>query len=137
MQNIFDGIQRPLETIAHLSKSVFVPRGVDVPSLDQEKKWDYTPRAGLKVGDLLTGGDVIGSCFENDLFNEHRIIVPPKVYGRVVEVMTKGQYSVNQPVVVVEFENKQKEINMSQFWPVRQARPVAEKLQGKIPLLTG
>ncbi len=63
--------------------------------------------------------------------------MPPKAYGRVVEVMSKGMYSVNQPVVVVEFENKQKEINMSQFWPVRQARPVAEKLQGKIPLLTG
>ena len=64
-------------------------------------------------------------------------MVPPKLYGRVVEIMPKGNYTVAQPVVVVEFENKKKEINMSHFWPVRQARPVAEKLAGKIPLLTG
>lgn len=82
----------------------------------------------MKIGDLITGGDVIGSTFENDLFSEHRIIVPPKLYGRVVEVATKGNYTVDKPVIVVEFEGKQKEINMSHFWPVRQARPVAEKL---------
>jgi vacuolar-type H+-ATPase catalytic subunit A/Vma1 len=137
LQNIFDGIQRPLETIAHLSGSVFVPRGVDVPSLDQQKGWDFTPREGLKIGDLVTGGDVVGSTFENDLFNEHRILIPPKLYGRIKEIMPKGQYTVAQPVVVIEFEGKEKNICMSHFWPVRQARPVAEKLQGKIPLLTG
>lgn len=64
-------------------------------------------------------------------------MVPPKVYGRIKEIFPKGQYTVSQPVVVVEFEEKQKEINMSHFWPVRQARPVAEKLAGKTPLLTG
>ena len=137
MNTIFDGIQRPLETIARLSKSVFVPRGVDVPSLDQHKLWEYTPNSTLKVGDLVTGGDVLGYVFENDLFAEHRIMVPPKMYGRIKEIMPKAAYSVSQPVVVVEFENKEKEINMSHFWPVRQARPCAEKLAGKIPLLTG
>jgi V-type H+-transporting ATPase subunit A len=114
-----------------------VPRGVDVPSLDQQKGWDFTPREGLKIGDLVTGGDVVGSTFENDLFNEHRILIPPKLYGRIKEIMPKGQYTVAQPVVVIEFEGKEKNICMSHFWPVRQARPVAEKLQGKIPLLTG
>ena len=137
LNTIFDGIQRPLETIARLSKSVFVPRGVDVPSLDQHKLWEYTPNSTLKVGDLVTGGDVLGYVFENDLFAEHRIMVPPKMYGRIKEIMPKAAYSVSQPVVVVEFENKEKEINMSHFWPVRQARPCAEKLAGKIPLLTG
>jgi V-type H+-transporting ATPase subunit A len=116
---------------------VFVPRGVDVPSLDQYKAWDWTPSGSIKIGDLVSGGDVLGTTFENDLFNEHRIMVPPKVYGRVVEIMPKGQYTVSQPVCVVEFEDKRKEICMSQFWPVRQARPVAEKLAGDTPLLTG
>lgn len=137
LKTIFDGIQRPLETIAFNSKSVFVPRGVDVPSLDQHKAWDYTPNPKLKVGDVVSGGDVLGSVFENDLFNVHKIMVPPKVYGRVKEIMPAGQYTVSQNVVVLEFDGKDKEVNMSQFWPVRQARPAAEKLAGKTPLLTG
>jgi len=114
-----------------------VPRGVDVPSLDQYKEWEWTPSTSIKIGDLITGGDVLGTTYENDLFNEHRIMVPPKLYGRVVEIMPKGTYTVSQPVAVVEFEDKRKEISMSHFWPVRQARPVAEKLAGKTPLLTG
>ena len=90
LKTIFDGIQRPLETIAINSGSVFVPRGVDVPSLDQHKNWDFTPTKGFKIGDIVTGGDVIGSTWENDLFHEHRIMIPPKMYGRVVEIMPKG-----------------------------------------------
>ena len=137
LKTIFDGIQRPLETIAHQSKSVFVPRGVDVPSLDQHKEWEFTPNPKLKVGDMVTGGDVLGYVFENELFSEHRIMVPPKVYGRIKEIMPKANYTVSQPVIVVEFEDKEKTLNMSHFWPVRQARPCAEKLAGKTPLLTG
>jgi vacuolar-type H+-ATPase catalytic subunit A/Vma1 len=90
LTTIFDGIQRPLKTIAQVSKSVFVPRGVDVPSLDQDKLWDYTPLKNLKVGQLLVGGDMLGSTFENDLFSEHRIMVSPKITGRIVEVMPAG-----------------------------------------------
>ena len=86
LENIFDGIQRPLETIANDSKSVFVPKGVDVPCLDQHHEWHFTPKQGLKVGDLLSGGDVIGFTFENDLFSDHKIMVPPKVYGKVTEI---------------------------------------------------
>ena len=137
LNTIFDGIQRPLETIAKLSRSVFVPRGVDVPCLDQHKEWSYTPNPLIKVGDMVTGGDVIGFTFENDLFKQHKIMVPPKMKGYVKEIMPIGNYTVSQPVIVVEYEGKEKEINMSHFWPVRQARPVAEKLPGKIPLLTG
>jgi len=114
-----------------------VPRGVDVPSLDQHKEWEFRPNPKYKVGDVVTGGDVIGFTFENDLFNEHRIMIPPKVYGRIKEIMPKANYTVNQNVVVLEFEDKERPINMSHFWPVRQARPVAEKLAGKTPLLTG
>lgn len=87
METIFDGIQRPLKTIATLSKSVFVPRGVDVPSLDQDKLWHFTPLKDLKVGSLIVGGDLLGSVYENDLFSEHGIMVSPKISGRIVEIM--------------------------------------------------
>jgi V-type H+-transporting ATPase subunit A len=136
MSTIFDGIQRPLKTIAERSGSVFVPRGVDVPSLDQDKEWDWTPEK-LKVGDLLTGGDKIGKVFENDLFPNHYIMLPPNAHGRIKEIMPAGNYNVARPVIVLEFEDKEKEYTMSQFWPVRKSRPVAEKLPGCIPLLTG
>ena len=136
LKTIFDGIQRPLKDIAERSGSVFIPRGVELPSLDQDKLWDYKPK-GLKPGDLVAGGDMLGSCFENDLFNEHRIMMPPKVYGRVKEVMPAGQYTVSQPIAVVEFEGKEKEITMSHFWPVRIPRPYVEKLAGNTPVLTG
>ena len=136
MSTIFDGIQRPLKSIADQSGSVFVPRGVDVPSLDQTKEWEFIPEK-LKVGDLLTGGDKIGKVFENDLFPNHLIMLPPNAHGRVKEIMPAGNYTVNRPVIVVEYEDKEKEYCMSHFWPVRKARPVAEKLPGRIPLLTG
>jgi V-type H+-transporting ATPase subunit A len=86
---------------------------------------------------MVTGGDVLGTTYENDLFSSHKIMVPPRVYGRIKEIMPKGQYTVSQPVVVVEFDDKDTDISMSHFWSVRKARPCAEKLQGKTPLLTG
>lgn len=137
MNTIFDGIQRPLQTIAQLSRSVYVPRGVDVPCLDQHKNWEYTPNPEIRAGQLVTGGDVIGYTFENDLFKKHKIMVPPKFRGYVKEIMPAGMYTVSQPVIVLDYDGKDKEVNMSHFWPVRQARPVTEKLPGKIPLLTG
>jgi len=138
LETIFDGIQRPLKTIAVTSKSVFVPRGVDVPSLDQDKLWDFTPDDKLKIDAIIAGGDFLGKTFENDLFSEHRIMVSPKISGRVVEVMPAGQYTVSQPICVIEDSNgKQREVSMSHFWPVRNPRPTAEKLAGATPLLTG
>jgi vacuolar-type H+-ATPase catalytic subunit A/Vma1 len=101
LETIFDGIQRPLKTIATLSKSVFVPRGVDVASLDQDKLWEFTPK-NLKPGQLIVGGDILGTVFENDLFNEHGIMVSPKVTGRVVEIMPAGMYNVSQPIAVLD-----------------------------------
>jgi V-type H+-transporting ATPase subunit A len=85
LKTIFDGIQRPLETIARESGSVFVPRGVDVPSLDQHKLWDFTPHQ-WQIGDQVVGGDVLGRTFETDLFPKHKIMVPPRVSGRIVEM---------------------------------------------------
>merc|ERR1739844_768357 len=69
LNGIYDGIQRPLERIQQISQSVFVPRGVDVPNLDRDKEWEFTP-AGSKVGDLVSGGDIVGQVKENGLFKK-------------------------------------------------------------------
>ena len=136
VDNIFDGIQRPLEKIQEVSQSCYVPRGIEVPCLDRDKTWDWTPR-DLSPGDLLTHGDAIGHVYENELFAEHMIMLPPNVSGRVVEVMPAGNYAVDDEVIVVEWEDKNKGMTMCHPWPVRKARPVVEKLQGNTPLLTG
>jgi V-type H+-transporting ATPase subunit A len=121
-----------------MTKSVFVPRGVDVPSLDQNCLWTWNPTHGLGQGDLVEGGHVLGTTFENDLFHEHRIMVPPKVAGRVIEVMPVGQYNVRQTICTIEDDKgKVIDLKMSHFWPVRNPRPVAKKLEGNTPLLTG
>ena len=133
---IFDGIQRPLKTIADISKSVYVPRGVDVPCLDAKKEWLFTPEK-LKPGQLLTGGDVIGIVRENDLFCQHKIMLPPKAKGRLVQLQPQGDYDVNTPVIEIDDDGVIKKYPMSHYWPVREARPVAEKHPGTEPLLTG
>lgn len=137
LENIVDGIQRPLQSIAAVSGSVFVPKGVDVPALDEKKTWEFFPSKSLKIGGMVTGGDVIGHCFENNLFSEHRILVPPRVKGRITSIAPEGKYDVVTPLVEVELDGKTHKISMSHWWPVRQSRPVAEKLAGNIPLLTG
>ena len=136
LETIYDGIQRPLETIADMTKSVYVPKGVDVPALHGDKKWEWNP-ADLQEGDIISGGDIMGYCYENSLFSKHKIMVPPKGKGRIKEIMGAGNYTCREPVIVAEYEDKEVEFSMSHFWPVRQARPTVEKLPGKEPLLTG
>ena len=136
LSQIFDGIQRPLETISELSKSVYVPRGVDVPSLDNKKEWLFNP-LNIKKGTLLSGGDVIGIVRENDLFSEHRIMLPPKAKGKLVEIQPQGNYDVNTPIIEIDDGGQIRKYAMSHFWPVREARPVFEKHPGTEPLLTG
>jgi V-type H+-transporting ATPase subunit A len=138
METIFDGIQRPLKEIAQVAGSVFVPRGIDLPCLDQHKKWDFTPNKGLKKGDLVNGGDVIGAVYENTLFPDHKIMADPHVKGRIVEVYPQGQYTVADKILTVEtVDGKKIDLSMSHKWPVRKPRPVVEKLPSNEPLLTG
>jgi len=133
---IYDGIQRPLERIQALSNSVFVPRGVDVPNLDREKKWQFTPVANIKVGSLVTGGDVVGIVRENGLFKEHKIMVPPNVQGKVKKQLPAGSYVIETAVLEVEDAGKTTNVTLFQRWPVREGRPVVDKLPGKEALLT-
>lgn len=136
LSNIYDGIQRPLQKISEMSKKYTIPKGVDVDSLDRDIVWDWNP-ADLKVGDIISGGDIIGFCYENALFKQHKILVPPKGKGRIKEVMEAGGYSVIDPLIVVEYEDKEVEFTMSHKWSVRQPRPVAGRISGEVPLLTG
>lgn len=136
-ETIYDGIQRPLRGIKELSKSIYIPRGINAPALDREKKYQFNPEQGLKVGDHLTGGDVFGSVFENTLVSDHKILLPPRAKGTVTYLAEAGEYTVDEKVLEVEFQGKKYEYSMYHTWPVRVPRPVADKLRANYPLLTG
>jgi len=135
MNSIFDGIQRPLENIAHMTKSIYIPRGVNTPALDKDKSWEFTPM-NFKVGDHITGGDIFGKVFENTLIT-HWVMLPPKEMGTIVEIAPNGNYTLKDHVLTIEFLGQRKSFTLMQYWPVRQPRPVVEKLQCDYPLLTG
>ncbi|KAK8184673.1 ATP synthase alpha/beta family, nucleotide-binding domain-containing protein [Phyllosticta citribraziliensis] len=136
METIYDGIQRPLRSISDVSKSIYIPRGIDVPSLDRSIKWDFQPGT-LKVGDHITGGDVFGSVFENSLLSDHKILLPPRARGTITRIAEKGSYNVDENILEVEFDGKKTEYSMMHNWPVRVPRPVNDKLSSDSPLIVG
>lgn len=137
MENIYDGIQRPLESIKNLSQSIYIPRGIEAPGLNRDRKYDYTPSKDVKVGDHLSGGDVFGSVVENSLMSDHKILLPPRARGTVTYIAPAGQYTIEEKILEVEFDGKKFEYCMFHTWPVRVPRPVAEKVTANYPLLTG
>lgn len=137
MTAIFDGIQRPLTTIAKQGSGVFLPRGVSAQALDHSKKWDYTA-AGLAVGDVVTGGMAIGHVFENLLVPRHYILVPPNINGTITMIKPSGTYTLDDVMAQVkDKKGRVHDLKMWHYWPVRKPRPVAEKLPSEQPLLTG
>jgi V/A-type H+-transporting ATPase subunit A len=132
INNILDGIQRPLGQMKLLSD--FIGRGTKVPALDRKKKWPFQAKA--KVGDEVHGGDVLGVVQETALV-EHRILVPPGVSGEVTWVAADGDYSVDETVARAKSEEGEEELKMYHLWPVRQARPIRERLVPYAPLITG
>jgi len=138
MDNIFDGIQRPLQVIANDTKSVFVPRGININALDHKKKWTFKPESSIKLQDVVGGGTIIGEVKENKLIL-HKIMVPPKMSGRVKFLAKKGEYTLDDPVLTLEdpTTGATKDVRMAHFWPVRLPRPFQEKLPACIPLITG
>merc|ERR1719401_886025 len=143
MGTIFDGIQRPLESIFQGSGDVYVPKGVDVPCLSHDVRWTFTPGA-IKVGQPVTGGDIIGVVYENEIIDSHKILCPPNVYGTVTQINTTGgdgsdTFLVDDTVMEVynESQDKTHKLTLSHFWPVRRPRPCTEKLPGAEPLITG
>lgn len=136
MDGIFDGIQRPLQGIAELFQSIYIPRGVDCKALSRSKQWEYAPSKQIRVGSHVTGGDIIGVVEENAVI-KHKIMVNPKARGTVTYVAEPGNYQIEDVVLETEFEGVKSKHTLLQIWPVRQMRPVAEKLAANNPLLTG
>ena len=134
IEGIYDGIQRPLEKIVEKGGAC-ITRGVEVPALDPEKKWEFTP--AVREGTEVVGGDVIGTVPETAVVL-HKIMVPPKMSGTIVKVAAKGQYTIHETVAVLRTkEGKEVELTMVQKWPVRVGRPYAKKYPPKRPLSSG
>ncbi|MDV3244285.1 MAG: V-type ATP synthase subunit A [Nitrososphaerales archaeon] len=132
---IYDGLQRPLDVIAKKA-GAFITRGVTADSIPFDKAWEFVP--SVKVGDEIEGGTVIGKVQETPLI-EHRILVPPTApKARVKDATKVGKYKVNETVVTAEDKNGKKlELMLYHRWPVRTPRPIRERLDPEIPLLTG
>ncbi len=133
ISNIYDGIQRPLEEIrAKIGNSL--ARGVEVPSLDREKKWHFTPV--VRQGDAIVAGDVIGTVQETEIVL-HRIMAPVGVVGTIKSI-EEGDYNITETVAVIETANgTEQPLTLMQRWPVRRGRPYKEKLSPDMPLVTG
>ncbi len=135
LDNIFDGIERPLKAIAEESNSSFIDRGSNVSSLDEERLWDVT--LTVKEGDQLKGGDIYAECPETAII-KHKCMVPPNLSGTVVKVAPNGKYkSVDEVVTLQDAKGTLHSLTLCQKWPIRVPRPVVKRRQPVVPLITG
>lgn len=131
--SIYDGIQRPLDDIMKLSGNN-LQRGVEVPALKRDRKWDFTPLA--KPGDTVIAGDVLGTVQETEIVC-HKIMVPPGLLGKVKEIR-EGSFTVTETIAVIETpDGLETPLTLLQRWPVRRGRPYQKKLSPEMPLVTG
>ncbi len=134
LRNIFDGIERPLKEIANES-GAFIPTGSNVSPLDENALWEITLK--VNVGDQVTGGMIYATIPETDLI-EHRCMIPPTLSGEVVEVAENGSYRIHDVIVrVKDGKGKIHALDLTQQWPIKQARPISKRLPISIPLITG
>ncbi len=131
--SIYDGIQRPLDDIMRVTQGNSLKRGIEVPALKRDKKWEFVPVA--KVGDEVEGGDVLGTVQETMVVTQ-KIMVPPNVKGTVKEIRS-GEFTVEEVICILDTEAGEKELTLMQKWPVRKGRPYQKKLPPKMPLVTG
>ena len=135
LDNIYDGILRPLEAIAKTSGK-YITRGIAVPSLDTGRKWDVTLQ--IKAGDTVTGGQVFAECPETESL-VHRAMVPPNIsQAKVLSCAANGSYTVDEPLAELELpDGSRRELTLAQKWPIRVPRPIKKRLPASEPLLTG
>ena len=134
LDNIFDGIERPLKEIERMHGS-YIETGATAAPLDEKRLWDVT--VTVKPGDVLAGGAVYATCPETQIIM-HKCLVPPNLSGEVISVKPDGKYTVND--TIVEIKDKKGVIHaltLCQKWPIRVPRPVSERLENNIPLITG
>jgi len=132
LRHMYDGIQRPLEKLEDLAGN-FLKRGVTAPALNRETKWEFEPKKS--VGDEVVAGDILGTVEETKVLT-HKIMVPYGIKGKLKDIKS-GEFTVEETIAVIETEDGDKEINMIQKWPVRNARPSRNKLDPDEPLITG
>ena len=133
IDNIFDGIERPLKAIEE-EAGAFINRGSSVSALDDKKLWNVTMK--VKVGDKLEGGQIYATLPETPII-EHRLMVPPELSGEVVKVNPNGDYKLFDTVVVIkDDEGVEHNLTLCQQWPIRTSRPVKERLTSSVPLIT-
>ncbi|MHC1631712.1 MAG: V-type ATP synthase subunit A [Methanotrichaceae archaeon] len=130
LTSIYDGVQRPLPILAEESGN-FISRGLFVDGIDHKKKWEFEPV--VKKGDKVEPGQPLGTVQEQ-LLIQHKVMVPPNIKSSVVKEIYSGNFTVEETICVLEDGT---ELPMIQYWPVRRARPVREKLAPTIPLRTG
>lgn len=134
LNNIFDGIERPLKDIAEQS-GIYISRGVSVSSLDTEKKWKT--HITVKPGDRIYGGTIIAEVPETSAI-VHKCMVPPYVTGIVKSTVEDGEYTINEPLLTLEKEDGTTiELTMTQKWPIRKPRPISKRFPSTKPLITG
>jgi len=134
LDNIYDGIQRPLPDIKKQAGN-FITRGIESPGLDRDKKWKFTPL--VKQGDNVSAGDIIGTVPETETI-EHKIMVPPGLTGKIAFIAKADEYTVLDKIAKLQTnKGKTKILKLMQKWPIRKARPSKEKLLPKEPLITG
>ena len=134
ISEMFDGIQRPLERFKLQTGNDFLIRGVDILSLDREKKWSFQP--SLEVGQEVSAGDILGTVAETKVI-DHKIMVPYGISGRLQSIQA-GDFTVAETVYEIALENGEVyQGTLMQKWPVRKARPVAKRLIPSEPLITG
>ncbi|MBA4700809.1 MAG: V-type ATP synthase subunit A [Ruminococcus sp.] len=134
LNNIFDGIERPLEKISETS-GAFISRGISVDSLNQEKKWQT--HITVSKGDYLNGGDIIAEVPETNAI-VHKCMVPPFLEGTVVDAVEDGEYTIDETLITLELsDGTRKNLTMTQYWPIRVARPVRQRFSASTPLITG
>lgn len=134
LTNIFDGIERPLSEIAKTG-GAYINRGVSVDSLDTTKKW--TTHMTVKKGDYVSGGAIIAEVPETQAII-HKVMVPPDKEGYILDVVSDGEYTINEPLLTLQLpDGREEKLTMTQKWPIRQARPTARRFPASQPLVTG
>ncbi len=134
IENMFDGIQRPLEKFRAVAGD-FLTKGVEVPSLDRDIKWTFYPQA--KVGDRVSEGDVLGYVQETPVV-KHLVMVPYQIEGVVESIVEEGDFTIIEDIATIKNDKGDiKSVQMMQKWPVRKSRRIKEKIAPRVPLITG
>ena len=134
LDNIYDGIERPLKAI-EAESGAFISRGSQVSALDDKKKWSVTLK--VKKGDKLKGGEIYATLPETQII-EHRLMVPPALSGEITDVKPDGEYTIFDTVAVLTDEyGVEHNLTLCQMWPIRTSRPIEDRLSTSVPLITG